>query len=230
MSRNPNMRAHNFKDLTGQIFGRLIILSLKENHKFPSGTVRSIWWCRCICGTIISAQSNNLRTGDISSCGCLRKEVTGERSTTHGMAKSPEHVAWNNIKSRCYHKNRKDYHRYGGRGITVCDEWLTSFERFYADMGPKPFPKASIERKDNNGHYGPDNCIWASNKEQSLNKENTIKLEFNNKIQPLALWADELNMDRKVLYARIFRYKWTVERALTQAIRRSKKTSLGSLS
>ena len=96
----------------------------------------------------------------------------------HGMSKSPEYRIWKAIKNRCLRESHRSYHRYGGRGITVCDRWKNSFTAFYEDMGQKPFPKAQIDRIDNDGNYEPENCIWTSNKENNRHTSRT-KLSMN---------------------------------------------------
>ena len=106
--------------------------------------------------------------------GAITYKGDKHHSTTHGMTNSPEFVAWKNMRNRCYDPTSISYPNYGGRGITVCERWRDSFENFYSDMGPKPSPKHSIDRKDNNGNYEPNNCRWSTKKEQALNKRNTV--------------------------------------------------------
>lgn len=122
-----------------------------------------------------------------------------------------EWYAWRNMKARCYNKNLPNYHRYGGRGIKVCDEWLGSggFENFISSMGLKPNPNLSLDRVDNNGDYEPGNCRWTDVKTQSNNQEKNIVLEYEGKSLTLSQWAEELGMSYDHIRAR-YRYGWDV--------------------
>jgi DNA-binding CsgD family transcriptional regulator len=121
----------------------------------------------------------------------------------HGMSNSPEFSCWHGMKSRCLNKNSKNYHRYGGRGITICERWLNSFENFYEDMGPKPSPNHSIDRKNNNGNYEPSNCRWATAKEQLDNREITVRTKLNGELLTVSEISDILKMNRHTVYNRI---------------------------
>lgn len=137
----------------------------------------------------------------------------------HGKTFTHEYVSWNSMKDRCYNKNHIAYHNYGGRGIAVCDRWFNSFENFLEDMGERPKPNYSLHRIDNDGNYCPENCRWATAKEQKAHTRSSHMVTFNNKTQCLSAWADELGMARTTLDMRINKYKWSIERALTRKVR-----------
>ena len=122
------------------------------------------------------------------------------------------------MKTRCHNKKEESYTRYGGRGITVCDRWLASFEDFLADMGPAP-KEYSIERKDNDGNYEPDNCKWASPVEQARNRMDTVYVEYSGKRLCLKDWAAEFGIGYVTFYSRWSR-GWSIERIATQAVKK----------
>jgi hypothetical protein len=129
----------------------------------------------------------------------------------HGRSHSRVYAIWQGMLARCSNPNCKDYSRYGGRGIIVCERWLT-FENFLQDMG-EPLTGASIERQNNSQGYEPDNCRWASSKEQARNRRNNLMIEFNGEAKPVAQWAEELGIERKALEMRL--RSWSIDRAFT---------------
>ena len=151
--------------LTGQKFGRLTVIEEgRRAHK------QRYWHCQCECGNNTIAAQTQLRNGKTQSCGCLQRESARELLSTHGQSNSPEYITWIAMKSRCLNPRAENYQRYGGSGVTICDEWLYSFEAFFSDMGQKPTPKHTLDRIDNSQGYAPNNCRWATVSEQNNNK------------------------------------------------------------
>lgn len=163
-----------------------------------STTQGKIVLCKCDCGNVIAARLNSLKNGHTKSCGCFR--VTN--ATKHGMYKKPEYESWIGMIQRCTNSNNQAYKDYGGRGIKVCESWLTSFENFYKDMGKRPDGK-TLDRKDVNGDYEPNNCHWATNLEQANNKRNTILITYRNITKPLKQWCKELNINYNTVWDRL---------------------------
>lgn len=205
------MAAHNFKDLVGQVFGRLTVIERAENYhrKF------SRYLCRCECGRTLTVPGGHLRTSHTRSCGCIVN-----RRGTFGLSKKiSEYNIWAFMIQRCLNPANPAFADYGGRGITVCERWRESLANFLSDMGPRPGPRYSIDRLDNNGPYAPENCRWATRIEQNNNTRTNRMLSFNGKTQTMAQWARELGIQKTTLHARFNLYGWSVERALTTPVR-----------
>jgi hypothetical protein len=133
------------------------------------------------------------------------------------MSGTPIYSVWNMMNQRCYDKSNHAYHRYGGRGVTVCERWRT-FENFYADMGDKPAGK-SLERINNDGNYEPGNVVWADAKAQANNRRSNVVLEHAGKKQTMQQWCDELGLKIGTVWARLNLYGYSVEKALTPSWR-----------
>lgn len=157
-----------YKDITGERFGRLVALNDVGRNK--RGWV--LWVCCCDCGNTITVPGIYLRSKNTRSCGCLQRDIARQAHIVHGhmphRAPTKTYNSWMGMKQRCNDPGQKHYSRYGGRGIRVCERWL-SFKNFLADMGERP-AKMSLDRIDNDGNYEPGNCRWATASQQSKNQ------------------------------------------------------------
>jgi hypothetical protein len=195
-----------FRDISGRRFGMLRVVRLAQRTPV-------LWECVCDCGGRSLVGVGPLHSGNTKSCGCRRREVLGESTTKHGLAGTRVHRIWKAMRTRCTNPNVPQYKDYGGRGITVCKHW-DSFENFLADMGHPP-DGHSIDRRDNNAGYSPENCYWATRLEQNRNARSCINLTVRGKTQCLAAWAKESGVSKEALKQRLVR-GWDVETACTK--------------
>lgn len=209
-----------FIDLTGRKVGRLTVLGRAPDVVQPSGSKKTMWRCVCECGSVKDIWSHALVSGQTRSCGCLQREVLIERNTTHGYSKTRLDRIYRGMKTRCYNASFPEYNSYGGRGITICDEWLNNPKSFYEWALQNGYrDDLSIDRIDVDANYSPANCRWVDVKTQNNNKSNNIHLTFNGETHTMAEWAEIIGMNYQTLKYRICRYKWSTEDALTKPIR-----------
>lgn len=168
--------SRTYTDLTHIKFGRLLVLYRVENVRTKSGRSMVVWHCKCDCGNEVDVRAQNLKDGNTKSCGCLNSDEVIKRNTTHGLYYTRLHRIWSGMKQRCYYSKCRSYKDYGGRGITICDEWLNDFKTFYDWAISNGYKEGlTIDRKNNDGNYEPQNCRWITNSEQQKNKRNNIK-------------------------------------------------------
>lgn len=192
----------------------LTVLSVER----PKGKGRTKLKCVCDCGNITYVLPYQFKNGEIKSCGCLRNKD----KITHGLSKNPLYSEWYSMIRRCYNPKADNYERYGGRGITVCEEWLHSPAMFFAwveSIGGKP-EGFTLDRIDNNGPYAPDNCRFADNRTQSRNKRSNTMISANGKTQCVSDWSKESGIPVNTIQGRLAR-GWNIEQAVTQPVKKS---------
>ncbi len=215
------------KDLTGQRFGRLVVISRTDDYVTPKGRHIAKWLCQCDCGNMHKATGCHLRSGSLKSCGCYNNECRRARVIRHGQSDTRLHDVWNSMRYRCSNPNNKGYHLYGERGIKVCNEWLGSdgfqnFSKWAFSNGydeSAPHGKCTIDRIDVNGNYEPSNCRWVSVQDQNNNRRSNRYLTLNGETRTLAQWARITGIGWSTILARIDKYGWSVKDALTVKVR-----------
>lgn len=202
-------------DLTGRRFGRLVVLGQASRSRY--------WVCQCDCGRQKEIFSTNLTGGLTASCNCARTEQHRARLLRHGdtarvngtVRHTKEFQAWYGAKYRCFNPRDGGYKRYGGRGITMCEEWRNDYAAFLRDMGRAPTKKHSLDRIDVNGPYAPGNCRWATDSEQQNNRRSNRYLSYAGRVVTLAQLAAETGVKASTLISRLDR-GWSVDEAVSQ--------------
>lgn len=196
-------------DLNGKVFGRLVVIR-EDTERSKSGDVK--WVCRCNCGKEVSIIAASLNNGHTQSCGCLRKE----KMTSHGLHKHPLYKVYVYMKSRCNNTKDSSYIRYGGKGITVCDRWLESFENFYNDVIEGYSKELQLDRIDNDGNYEPSNCRWVTHSQNQMNKganrESSSRYKGVHWDKRSSKWVAQIGFNKKPTY--LGRYDCEKEAAL----------------
>ncbi len=198
-------------DYTGHRFGKLFVLN-RVSSKTP-GAVR--WLCHCDCGNDKEVDSGHLRNGGVRSCGCIR-------ASRMGLCRTPEGRAYEGMFTRCKSTNKDhDFKWYGANNISVCARWKSSFQSFLDDMGPRPLNKTSLDRIDPKKGYFPENCRWATAKEQARNKNNNVLISYDGREQCIAAWEEERGFVKNTIWNRL-NHGWDVKRAIETPVRKSK--------
>ena len=188
-------------DMTGKRYSSLI--ALRVAGKATSRDIK--WLFRCDCGTEFEANGYYARSGKIINCPTCAAERSRTASVKHGLTGSPEFEIWTGMLTRCYNQKSTSFKNYGGRGIAICDRWKDSFENLWADMGSRPSCIHSIERSDNDGDYEPENCFWATPKEQANNRRTSVKVTIDGITKNMGTWAREFGVQAPTASLRLKR-------------------------
>ena len=208
-------------NLEGQRFGRLIVIKRVKNEVLSNGRKGSYWLCQCDCGNTKVVRGTHLTDGNTQSCGCLQRETLLKCRTVHGQFGTRIYGIWANMKNRCNLPTEPNYKNYGGRGISVCEEWNQNFAAFYDWAIQNGYTdELTIDRIDVNGNYEPSNCRWVNMRVQQNNRRNNTHLEFNGDVHTIAEWSRIVNINVETIISRLSR-GWTIERALTQPVQLS---------
>lgn len=207
-------------DLTGKRFGKLTAI----NSHYDKEKKVTFWECKCDCGNVTFVRANSLVHERTKSCGCLRTESNMQKKTTHGLSGTPLYTAWYAMKKRCNNPGNHNYDRYGGRGISVCNEWIDSFEAFSDWALSNGYREGlSIDRIDNDGDYSPENCRWVDIKTQNNNRGVSLMFTYNGKTQNLSSWCEELGVPYFRTWQRIVQYGYTFEQAISLPLHKTHK-------
>ena len=213
---------NNIESLIGERFGRLIVIGEVGRTK----RMQRLWLCKCDCGNTKILTTGVLKNGAVKSCGCLRSEMVSNKNYRHGMSETKIYKTWKSMKYRCFNSNADEYERYGGRGITICKDWLI-FENFCNWAMQNGYDDSlTIDRIDNDGNYEPNNCRWISLRKQMRNKSINRKLTYKGETKCLIEWAEYFEINPSTIRTRIDRYGWPVEKALETPARIKRKDAI----
>ena len=200
------------KDMTGKRVGRLVVIEKAESDK--RGKAR--WLCQCDCGNTVVVNGDSLRNNRTNSCGCLKNDLSSMRNKTHGMYNTKLYRVYRAMLNRCNRPKDNSYKNYGEREITVCNEWLSNFQTFYDWAISNGYKDGlTLERKDVNKGYSPDNCCWIPKSDQSRNRRSNHPITYKGETKLLVDWSKEYGISIKLLSRRL-RDGWDIERALNE--------------
>lgn len=180
-----------------QRFGRLYIVSAWAADQVTHAI------CKCDCGTVWTCRVGDIKSGNTSSCGCYASECKSIRAKTHGKTDTRAYSIWSDMKKRCLNKKHKSFQNYGGRGITLCQEWAASFDSFISDMGWPPSPSHEIDRMDVNGNYNPSNCRWATRTQNMRNTRRAVVVQYQGQSIHLKELSELTGIKYHTLYYRL---------------------------
>lgn len=210
-NKNRSCGCMKSRDITGMKFNRLTVI--KKDGVYKSGNIR--WLCQCECGEFTHTNSYLLRKGKAISCGCYASERISNANHKHGGFGTRLYEIWRQMHRRCYGENTKNYYNYGGRGIKICKEWKGNFEAFEKWSLANGYTEdLTIDRIDVNGDYCPENCRWATMKQQANNKRNSHYIEYGEEKHTISEWADIYGVEQRRLYDRLSRNGWELDLAL----------------
>ena len=204
-------------DISGEKFNNLLVVG--RDYKGKSG--KAYWKCLCDCGNETIVSGSNLRNGSVKSCGCLNYS---SKNKTHGMSKSSLYNIWNGMKFRCTNKNSESYKDYGGRGISVCEEWFNNPQSFIEWALKNGYKEGlTIDRIDNEKDYCPENCRWISKGEQAKNRRMNYCIEYKGETKTLWELCEELNLNYNLVHNRIKKLGWSLEKAINTPVNENKR-------
>lgn len=205
-------------DITGNRYNHLTVVERADNV----GNGIATWKCLCDCGNYTVVRGSNLKSGAVKSCGCLMH--TTKPTLTHNMSHTVLYRKWASIKRRCYTPSVRDYKNYGERGIKMCDDWKNSFEAFMLWSIQSGYSDGlTIERKDMNGDYCPENCTWIPFQEQQKNRRFCRFITYKGETKTLTDWCKALNLPYKQIHNRMFKLGWSFERAVSEPVHIEKR-------
>jgi hypothetical protein len=216
----------DIKDLVGQKFGRLTVLSL--DHETKKG--RRFWLCKCECGNEVVKDAKDILSGHVKSCGCLQRNVLGASKRTHGKSRTKIGDVLEGMKARCYNKNEISYTRYGARGIFICDEWLEDPIKFFEWAEKTNYVYGfQIDRIDNDGPYSPENCRWVTSKENNRNKRTNNLITHNGETECVTAWSEKLGIPPPTIFGRLARGHSIEEALSTNKLERGRRNKLSAV-
>lgn len=207
-------------DLTGQRFGRLVVESYAGRNKRRDG----LWVCKCDCGRWTTTKQSSLKSGKTRSCGCLQKDTAREQHLKYGKKHSRLYSIWHGMIGRTENENHANFKYYGSRGIRICDEWRCDFQKFYNWAINSGYKEGlTIDRVDVNGNYSPENCRWATRKEQANGTRRNAKILYKGETLTLQQWAERFHINKGTLWNRLNALGWSVEDAFETPVGQRRK-------